>query len=86
MSLQYQVQWLMLVVQDLHLVSSAIDESDARLVRLSTQQLAHVTVKRACEDDPPRFLINQLRGAREMVDGVELRLKVRHSTATHAWT
>ena len=63
------------MLQDLHLVGE-LEESDLRLIRLSTQQLAHISTKRTREGGEPRFQNDQLLGIRDMIDGVEERLKV----------
>jgi hypothetical protein len=49
--LAYQLQWLRLVLHDLHACES-LDDGDIRLARLSTQHLAHV---RFCTPQPQEF-------------------------------
>ncbi len=69
----YQQQWLKLLLHDLH-CTDEIEESDLRLIRLSTQQLAHLCTRRTRSSDPPRFLAEQLADVRATVDGIEARI------------
>ena len=55
----YQRQWLKMLLQDLSKVKT-LGESDFRLVRLSTQQVAHACAKKNRIDDSPLFLTEQL--------------------------
>lgn len=71
--LNYQRQWLKLLLQDLHLVRE-VDESDLRLARLGPTQISHYCTKRKTLSDPPRFLDEQLEMLQETTQGIEARL------------
>ena len=71
--LNYQLQWLKMLLQDLHLVGE-LDESDIRLARLGPMQVTHYCTKRVTTEDTPRVLDEQLHQLQETCDGVEARL------------
>lgn len=71
--LNYQLQWLKLLLQDLFLINE-LDESDVRLVQLGPKQVTHFCTKRITTDEPPRVLDEQLRELQETANGIESRL------------
>jgi thiol-disulfide isomerase/thioredoxin len=75
----YQLQWLKLLLQDLHLVNE-VDESDIFLARLGPAKLTHYCTKRITTAEHPRLLDEQLRLVQETVDGIEARLSVMKIT------
>jgi thiol-disulfide isomerase/thioredoxin len=71
--LNYQLQWLKLLLQDLFLINE-LDESDVRLIQLGPKQVTHFCTKRITTDEAPRVLDIQLRQLQETADGIEARL------------
>jgi len=72
--LNYQRQWLKMLLNDLHLVNT-VTESDLQLIRLSTKQMAHRATRKLKKSDLPSFLPEQLLDIDDSAKGVEERIK-----------